>query len=83
MAENENFIIVSLYAPTQKKMFPNYERASNSNLIFNGDLNSIIDPGNREGSKKHSMDYKNIYYRKNVFRRLLSNQTSPSQLIEL
>ena len=59
----QGFIIVSIYAPTQKESastrrnfflneLPNFIKASDQNLILNGDFNSIIKPIDREGSDK-------------------------------
>ena len=61
--EFKNFIIVNIYAPTQNETaanrhifflqtLPKFLRASDENLIILGDFNSIIDPRDREGTKK-------------------------------
>jgi exonuclease III len=62
-AQFKNFIIVNIYAPTQNETaanrhlfflhtLPKFLKANDENTIILGDFNSIVDPKDREGTKK-------------------------------
>lgn len=71
-AEFENFVVLNVYAPTQKELastrkkfflseVPNFIKASDRNIILNGDFNSIIDAKDREGNEKKINGSFNIF----------------------